>query len=79
MLTPPTIVAIAYVLIMVALMIWVGRREAKARSAYRRRAAIIAHIREGVEKNAPIIGWMVRDDPAPAKPGRHVGGSHQAR
>ena len=76
MLTPTVIVAVAYVLVLAAFMTWLGRRHAKARSAYQRRAAIIAHIREGVDKDGPIVGWMVRDDPAPARPGRPVDDSH---
>ncbi len=66
MLTPAVIVTIAYLLAMVALMTWLLRRQAKARAAYDRRAAIIAHIRREVDKDAPIVGWMVRDDPASA-------------
>lgn len=76
MLTPTAIVTIAYVLVLAALMTWFLRRHAKARSAYRRRAAIIAHIREEVDKDGPIVGWMVRDDPAPVKPGRRVRDLH---
>lgn len=70
MLTPAVIVTIAYLLAMVALMTWLLRRQAKARAAYDRRAAIIAHIRREVDKDAPIVGWMVRDDPASAD-GQH--------
>jgi hypothetical protein len=76
MLTPATIVAIVYVLAMVALMTWLMRRQAKSRSAYQRRAAIIAHIREGVDKEGPVVGWMVRENAAPAKTGRRTGDSH---
>lgn len=76
MLTPTTIVATAYVLVMVTLMTWLVRRQTKARAAYQRRAAIIAHIREEVGKDSPIIGWMVRDEPAPARPERRVDESH---
>lgn len=76
MFTPATIVAIAYVLAMVALMAWLVRRQAKARSAYQRRAAIIAHIREEVDKEGPVVGWMVREDPAPVKTGPRTGDSH---
>jgi hypothetical protein len=76
MVTPTAIVAIAYILVLGALTTWIVRRHAKARSAYRRRAAIIAHIRQEVDKDGPIVGWMVRDDPAPVKPGRRVRDLH---
>jgi hypothetical protein len=76
MLTPGIIVTIGYALVLAALMTWFVRRHAKARSAYRRRAAIIAKMREEVDKDGPIIGWMVRDDPAPVKPGRRVRDLH---
>ena len=76
MLTPGIIVTIAYVLVLAALMTWFVRRHAKARSAYRRRAAIIAHMREEVEKDGPIIGWMVRDDPVRAKTARKIRDPH---
>ena len=66
MLTPAVLVTIACLLAMAALMIWLLRRQAKARAAYHRRAAIIAHIRREVDKDAPIVGWMVRDDLASA-------------
>lgn len=75
MLTPTTIAAIAYVLAMVALITWVVRRQAKERAAYQRRAAIIAHMRREVDKDAPIVGWMVLDNPAPARTGRRTGDS----
>ena len=55
MLTPAVLVTIAYLLAMAALMIWLLRRQAKARAAYDRRAAIIAHIRREVDKDAPIV------------------------
>jgi hypothetical protein len=71
MLIPVIIVAIAYGLGIAALLAW-ARRHAKAREAYQRRAAIIAHIRDGVDKDGPIVGWMVRDD-SPTKPGPRVG------
>jgi len=76
MLTPAVIVTIAYILVIAALMTWLVRRHAKIRSVYRRRAAIIAHIREKVDKDGPIVGWMVRDDPPPVKPGRRVRDLH---
>jgi hypothetical protein len=76
MLIPTAILSIAYILVLGALMTWIVRRHAKARSVYRRRAAIIAHIRQQADKDGPIVGWMVRDDPAPAKPGRRVRDLH---
>lgn len=76
MLTPAAVFTFAYVLVLAVLIAWVVRRHAKARSAYRRRTAIIAHIRDGVDKDGPIVGWMVRDDPAPVKPGRRVRDLH---
>jgi hypothetical protein len=76
MLTPTTIVAIAYVLVIGALVAWVVRRQAKVRGAYQRRAAIIAHMRRVVDKDGPIVGGVVRDDPAPAKAKRPTGESH---
>lgn len=79
MLTPATIVAIAYVLVIGALITWVVRRQAKDRAAYQRRAAIIAHMRREVDKDGPIVGWVVRDDPAPAKVKRRTGDSHHHR
>lgn len=72
MLMPALILAIVYGFGIAALLTW-ARRRAKAREAYRRRAAIIAHIRDGVDKDGPIVGWMVRDDQAPTKPGPRVG------
>lgn len=69
---PAAIFTIAYVLVLAFLIALIVRRHAKARSVYRRRAAIIAHIRDQVDKDSPILGWMVRDDPAPAKTERRV-------
>ena len=76
MLTPTAIVTIVYVVALAALLTWLVRRHAKARSTYRRRAAIIAHLREEVDKDGPIVGWMVRDDPVPGKPGRRARNLH---
>lgn len=75
MLMSAAIVAIVYMLGIAALLAW-ARQRAKARAAYQRRAAIIAHLRDGIDKDGPIVGWMVRDDPAPTKPGRRVGDFH---
>jgi hypothetical protein len=72
MLTPAAIFMIAYVLVLAVLITWFVRRHAKAHSVYRRRAAIIAKIRDEVDKDGPILGWMIRDDPAPVRPGRRV-------
>lgn len=76
MLTPTAIVTIVCVVALAALLPWLVRRHAKARTACRRRAAIIAHLREEVDKDGPIVGWMVRDDPVPRKPGRRVRDLH---
>jgi hypothetical protein len=66
------IITVSYLIAMTALLAWFVRRQAKARATYRRRAAIIAQIREDIDKEGPIVGWMVRDVPAPVKPGRRV-------
>jgi hypothetical protein len=76
MLTPAAIFTIAYVLVMAVLITWFVRRHARTRSVYRRRAAIIAKIRDEADKDGPILGWMVRDDPAPVRPGRRVRDFH---
>ena len=67
-----TILIIGYVIVLAVLLAWLLRRKAKARAAYRRRAAILAKIREQPDPNSPIVGWMVRDDPVPAKAGRRA-------
>lgn len=72
MLVLVVILAIVYGFGITALLTW-ARRRAKSRETYQRRAAIIAHIRNGVDKDGPIVGWMVRDDQAPTKPGPRVG------
>ena len=76
MFTPAAIFMIAYVLTLAVLITWVVRRHAKARSAYRRRAAIIAKIRDEADRNGPILGWMISDDPAPARPGGRIRDLH---
>lgn len=76
MVTTTAIVTIAYVFVLAALMTWFVRRHGKARSAFRRRAAIIAHIRQEIDTDGPIVGWMVRDDPAPVKRVRRVRDPH---
>jgi FixJ family two-component response regulator len=62
-----TTLLIGFVVTLTAVLIWLVRREAKARSRHRRRAAIIANIREQTERESAIIGWVIRDDPAQAK------------
>jgi hypothetical protein len=74
--TPAAIFIIAYVLVLAVLIIWFVHRHAKARSVYRRRAAIIAQLRNEAVRDGPILGWMIRDDPAPVRPGRRVRDSH---
>ena len=76
MFTPAAIFMIAYVLVLAVLITWLVRRHAKVRSAYRRRAAIIAKILDEADKDGPILGWMIRDDPAPVRPGRRVRDPH---
>ena len=76
MFTPAAIFMIAYVLVLAVLITWLVRRHAKVRSAYRRRAAIIAKIRHEADKDGPILGWMIRDDSAPLRPGRRIRDLH---
>ena len=76
MFTPTAIVTMAYILVLAAVLIWFVRRHARAHSAYRRRAAIIAQLRADVDEHGPIVGWMVRDDPVPRKPARRVRDLH---
>ena len=76
MFTPAAIFMIAYVLVLAVLITWLVRRHAKVHSAYRRRAAIIAKIRDEADKDGPILGWMIRDDPAPVRPGRRIRDLH---
>lgn len=76
MVTLTLIVTITFVLTLTAVMTWFVRRRAKARSTYRHRAAIIAQLRDGVDKDGPIVGWMVRNEPAPGKPARPVRDLH---
>ena len=72
MLTSTAFVTIVDVLVLAAAMTWFVHRHARARSANRRRAAIIAQLRQQVDRDSPIVGWMVLDNPVSRKPARRV-------
>jgi len=62
-----TILIIGYVIVLAALFAWLLRRKANARAAYRRRDAVLAKVRAQPDTDAPIVGWIIRDDPLPVK------------
>jgi hypothetical protein len=53
-----------YTLALLAGVAWLVRRRAKAATPVRSRPAPLAVIRRRPEPESPIIGWIVRDDPA---------------
>lgn len=55
-----TILIVAYIVALAALFAWLLRRKAKAASTYRKRAAVVAKLREQTDTSSPIVGWMVR-------------------
>ena len=71
-----TILIIGYIVVVAALFTWLLRRKTKARSTYKRRAAILEKIREQAESESPIIGWIVRDDSVPVKSARRIRDLH---
>jgi hypothetical protein len=71
-----TILIVAYIVALAALFTWLLRRKAKAASTYRKRAAVVAKLREQADAGSPIVGWMVRDVPARPKSARRARGPH---
>ena len=76
MLTPTVIVRIADVVVVAFVVTWLVRRHSRGPSVYRRGAPTIVDLRKKVDKDGPIIGWMVRDDPVSTDPDRRRHNNH---